>query len=90
MGGLVSSEENIDEKVVDSTGHVNNNIVIQEARDTHEQLRTNERMLNVTYIICAVAVLKLGLYLYCKFIRKLKKKYNRNNIAVNQGNVQNQ
>lgn len=79
MGWFSSSEENIEEKVVDSTGHVNNNIVIQEARDTHDQLKTNERMLHVSYVMCAVVILKLGLYLYCKFIRKLKKKYNRDN-----------
>lgn len=78
MGIFGSSEENMDQKVVDSTGQVNNNIVIQEARDTHEQVKINERMLTTMYIMCVVEIIKLGVYIYNRFKKNLKKKYNQN------------
>lgn len=42
-----SSEEFIEKKTVDSMGHVNNNIVIQEARDTHNQKFISELQLQL-------------------------------------------
>lgn len=70
-----SSEERIEEKTVDTTGTVNNNIILQEARDTHDQMRLNEKMLFVMYTMCTVEVIKLAMYVYCNFRRKMKKRY---------------
>lgn len=75
MGLFSSSEERIEEKTVDTTGTVNNNIILQEARDTHDQMRLNEKMLFVMYTMCAVEVVKLAMYVYCNFKRKIKKQY---------------
>lgn len=75
MGLFSSSEERIEEKTVDTTGTVNNNIILQEARDTHDQMRLNEKMLFVMYTMCTVEVVKLAIYVYCNFRRKIKKRY---------------
>lgn len=75
MGLFGSSEENVEEKMVDSTGHVNTNIIIQEARDTHEQVKMNEKMLITMYIMCGIEVIKLSLYLFNTFKKNLKKRY---------------
>lgn len=79
MGIFGSSEENIEQKAIESNGQVNNNIIIQEAKDVHEQLKLNERLLNMSYIICAIEILKLAMYMYCKFTKKIKKKYDKTN-----------
>lgn len=83
MGLFGSSEERIEEKVVDSTGQVNNNIVIQEAHDTHSQLLINEKLLWATYILIALEVIKLAVYLFTTYRKKLKKalQQNHNNNA---------
>lgn len=78
MGNFGSSEENLDQKVVDITGQVNNNIVIQEAKDTHEQVKINERMITTMYLMCIIEMIKLGVYIYHRFKKSLKKKYNQN------------
>lgn len=77
MGIFGSSEENNEEKVIDSMGHVNNNIIIQEAHDTHEQMRINEKILIITYIMCGLQIFKVGIYLYCKFLKNVKKRYSQ-------------
>lgn len=86
MGIFGSSEENIDQKAVDSTGHVNTNIVIQEAKDTHEQLKINEKMVHIMYVMCGIELLKLGVYLYYKFVKNIKKKYVRSGLGNQQSN----
>lgn len=51
MGNIFgSSEERVEEKTIDSNGQVNNNIVIQEARDIHSQLQYNEKLLYIEKI----------------------------------------
>lgn len=75
MGIFGSSEERRDEKMVESTGHVNTNIVIQEARDTHDQLKINEKMLMTMYLMCFIEIIRLGIYLFCNFKKSLKKRY---------------
>lgn len=75
MGIFGSSEERVEEKTVDSTGHVNTNIVIQEARDTHDIAKGNEKMLTVMYIMCLLETIKIAIYLYKCFKKNLKKKY---------------
>lgn len=77
MGIFGSSEETNEEKTVDSTGHVNNNIVIQEARDTHSQMLINERMLWATYILVTAEVIKLGIYLFTQWRNAIRKKYSK-------------
>lgn len=79
MGWFDSSEEQIEQKMVDSNGQVNNNIIIQEAKDVHEQLRLNEKLLTVMYTMCGIELLRLGMYIYFKFIKSIKKKCGRNN-----------
>lgn len=79
MGWFDSSEEQIEQKMVDSNGQVNNNIIIQEAKDVHEQLRLNEKLLTVMYTMCGIELLRLGMYIYFKFMKSIKKKYSRNN-----------
>lgn len=75
MGIFGSSEERVEEKVVDSTGHVNNNIVIQEAKDTHSQVILNQKLLYATYILVCAEIIKLGVYIYCNIKKNLKKRY---------------
>lgn len=76
MGSWFSSEETkIEEKTVDSTGHVNNNIIIQEARDTHTQMIANEKLLIATYVLCLMEIIKLTLYCVSAYKKCIKKKY---------------
>lgn len=77
MGGWFSSEkeENNEQKTVDSSGHVNNNIIIQEANDTHRQMLTNEKLLIATYFLCGVELLRLFLFAFHSYKKNMKKKY---------------
>lgn len=75
MGIFGSSEENIEQKVVDSTGQVNNNIVVQTAHDTHHQMLVSEKLLMATYVIIGLEVVKLIICSYGALKRKIKKRY---------------
>lgn len=75
MGIFGSSEENIEQKVVDSTGQVNNNIVVQTAHDTHHQMMTSEKLLMATYVLIGIELLKLTICSYGALKRKIKKRY---------------
>lgn len=75
MGWFTSSEEIVEENLVDSNGHVNNNIVIQEAKDTHQQLLVNDKLLWATYILVLAEVVKFGIYLFCSYKKTMKKRY---------------
>lgn len=79
MGWFGSSEENVEEKMVDSNGNINNNIIIQEARDTHLQAELSEKLLFGTYTLIALEALKITICFYNMWIRRIKKKYNNNN-----------
>lgn len=80
MGSGPSSEEvRVDEKTVDSNGQVNNNIVIQEARDTHTQMIINEKLLVATYILCLMELIKLLLYGISAYKKHVKNKYGAQN-----------
>lgn len=61
MGGFSSSEEVTEEKAVDSNGHVNNNIIIQEAKDTHLHAALSEKLLFATYALVALEIIKLAI-----------------------------
>lgn len=76
--GLSSSTENTEQKAIDATGNVNNNIIIQEAQDTHSQLITNEKLLVATYFLCAIEAIKMGVYVFLKYRKNLKNKYENN------------
>lgn len=75
MGWFGSEEEEIEMKTVDTNGNVNNNIIIQEARDTHHQMLIGEKLLWATYALVAAEIIKLGVYLYHSFKKTIKKKY---------------
>lgn len=84
MGIFGSSEESMEVKTVDSVGHVNNNIVIQEAKDVHDQLKTNENMLFAMYFMCSLELIKFGLFIFYKFKKNIKKRYNQQERNANQ------
>lgn len=75
MGIFGSSEETNNQKAVDSNGQVNNNIIIQEAKDVHQQLLLSEKVMCVMLLMCGMEIIKFGMYLYAKFTRKMKKRY---------------
>lgn len=81
MGGLFSSAKEEEVNVVDSKGHVNNNIVIQAARDTHEQMLMSESLLWATLFMCLCEIIKLFIYVYNAHNKKIKRKYQSNNQA---------
>lgn len=74
MGSSQSSEET-ENKAVDSNGNINNNIILQEAWDTHSQMVINEKILLATYALVIAEIMKLGIYLFHAFRKTLKKKY---------------
>lgn len=76
MGSWFSSAESkTDEKLVDTNGQVNNNIIIQEANDTHTQMIINEKLLYATYLLCLIEMFKVILYLVNAYKRHIKKKF---------------
>lgn len=76
MGFLFGSdEENIDTKMVETTGSVNNNIIVQEAADTHSAMMSTERLLFATYLLVGSEILKLSIYIFHVIRKHLKKKY---------------
>lgn len=75
MGLFGSSEEVNNQKTIDSNGQVNNNIIIREANDVHQQLLLSEKLMCIMYVMCGLEIVKFGMFVYCKFIRKMKKKY---------------
>lgn len=75
MGGSESSEIKTEEKAIDSMGHVNNNIVVQGARDNHQQVIVSERLLIATYLLVCAEVIKLLIYFYSQCRSNLKKRY---------------
>ncbi|HBK84076.1 MAG TPA: hypothetical protein DDZ41_10870 [Flavobacterium sp.] len=67
MGTSESKEET---KTVDSTGEVNNNIVIQDPVQIH-----NKDITTVLYIICAIKIFELLVFVYKFHAKSMKKKY---------------
>lgn len=76
MGNGDSKQE---AKTIDSNGQVNNNIVIQEAKDIHQQTEHFQQMLIIMYIRCFLEVIKICIYIYNCHLKKLKKRYQNNN-----------
>lgn len=81
MGWFGSSEEVNEEKLVDTNGNVNNNIIIQEARDTHLQATLSEKLLFATYVLIALETVKLIICFYNMWRRQMKKRYHQNDQA---------
>lgn len=79
MGWFSSDEETTEEKLVDTAGHVNNNVIIQEARDTHLQAILIEKLVYGTYILIALELVKLAICSYNMMRRQVKKRYSGNN-----------
>lgn len=75
MGWFSSDEEVTEVKTVDANGNINNNIIIQEAKDIHAGLLMNEKLLFATYLLVGFEMLKVGLYLFQTIRRTLKRKY---------------
>lgn len=75
MGIFGSSEEEVEIKTVDTTGNVNNNIIIQEARDTHTQMIIGEKLLFATYLLVAAECIKLAVYAFQSCRKMFKKRY---------------
>lgn len=73
MGIFGSSEERVEEKTVDTSGHVNNNIIIQEAEDTHNQLILNEKIFYASCLLVIFEAIKLIVYIVGAYKRKLIK-----------------
>lgn len=79
MGWFSSDEEETEVKTVNSNGNINNNIILQEARDTHSQMMINEKMLLATYALVLAEIVKLGIYLFHSLRKTLKRKYQGGN-----------
>lgn len=76
MGGKQSVEE---QKAVDTTGHVNNNVVVG-AMETHSTILT---IIAVELgIVCLIGFVQLLIYTHCNHLKNLKKRY------AKQGNQQ--
>lgn len=75
MGWFSSDEETNEEKVIDSSGQVSNNIIIQEARDTHHQAIISEKLLFATYTLIGLEIIKVIICSYGMWKRQLKKRY---------------
>lgn len=78
MGIFGSSEESIETKTIDSNGQVNNNIIVQEARDTHSQMMLSEKLLTGTYILIGLEIVKIVICSISAYRRHVKKKYSSN------------
>lgn len=77
MGWFGSSEEETEMKTVDSNGNINNNVIIQEAKDTHSQMLLNERLVFATHILVGFEILKFAVYTFHAIRKTLKKKYQK-------------
>lgn len=71
MGGSSSTEE---QKEVDATGTINNNIVLKNT-DTWNASSNQFETFILIAIICGIKILELLLFIYFKHRRGLKKSY---------------
>lgn len=67
--GLFSSKTETEEKVVDTTGNVNNNVVINGQVDV-----VSMEIVTLLWIICALKVIEFIYFLYTKCYRNMKKR----------------
>lgn len=71
--GWGQSKEVTETKVADSTGTINNNIIIRDPVEIQNHL-----IVALLAIICGIKILELGLYIYREHKKTLKKKYINN------------
>lgn len=62
------------QKTVESSGEVNNNVVINEPEHLNQQFQ----ILLVGWIICAIKIIEFALFIYKRHQKQLKKKYANN------------
>lgn len=80
MGWFTSSEEvEMELKTVDTTGNVNNNIIVQSANDNHRQVQIDEKILFATHILIGIKVLQLTIYAFHAIRKMFKRKYGNQN-----------
>lgn len=79
MGWFSSSEEPNEEAIIDSSAHVNTNIIIQEANDTHHQAVLSEKFIYGTYVLIGLEIVKLFICSYNVWKRHIKKRYKSTN-----------
>lgn len=79
MGWFGSSEEETEIKNVDTTGQVNNNVVIQNARDNHHQVLLDEKILFATHLLVAMKVLEMLIYAFHSLRKAFKRRYSKKN-----------
>lgn len=72
MGGSSSTEE---QKEVDATGTINNNIVLKNTDTMNVVESTQFNTLILVAVICGIKILELLLFIYFKHRRGLKKSY---------------
>lgn len=70
MGSRTSSEE---KKTVDTTGNVNNNVVIQEPVPVETQ-----EIVILLSIITTIKIFELLIFLYKQHVKGIKKKFDKN------------
>ncbi len=68
----MGSEESKEQKTVDATGNVNNNVVIQESVPVH-----NFELKILIYVICVVKIVQFLFFIYKFQSKRLKRRYNR-------------
>lgn len=80
MGGKQSVEE---KKTVETSGHVNNNVII-------EAVAANSTLLTIMCLelgfVILIGFIQLVIYTYCNHVKNLKKKYSNRAIRDQQNN----
>jgi hypothetical protein len=79
MGLGFSKLENTETKVVDSTGEVNNNVVVQQ--EAPFDIHSNE-LIALVGTICLIKIIELIYFLYKVHTKTIKKKYKNNQPQV--------
>lgn len=65
-----SSHSQVEKKTIESTGQVNNNVVIQETEDVYSM-----EIVILLSLLCALKILEISIFLYNKYKQQMKKKY---------------
>lgn len=74
---MFSSEEvKVDEKLIDTNGQVNNNIIIGKAKDTHECMLLDQKIFIILCLLFFVEIIKLAVQIVVAYNKFIKKKYN--------------
>lgn len=77
-----SSESREEVNVVDTTGQVNNNVVVEFGALRKSVHDYGMEIVILLLILCIIKILEFSSYIYINHIRKLKKKYGPGNIST--------